>query len=178
MLALLQPKHQPPHQSYEGFPPSHDPNAPYDPAMQPYYYPAPPGHEGPYQPYAYPMLSPPEGQPPMPGFMPSGDANSPGGVPNLPPADIARTIPCRYVVFLSARHHHEDRMPRCASLRDTGASFRIFSTMLTPLSTGIFLSAAMALRACSFIRSLRTSRGPLLRPTHTIRQCIPRKDTT
>lgn len=127
MLALLQSKHQPPQQPYEGFPPSHDPNAPYDPAMQPYYYPAPPGHEGPYQPYAYPMLSPPEGQPPMQGFMPSGDANSPGGVHNLPPADIARTIPCRYVVFLRARHYHGDGMPRCASLRDPGASFLIFS---------------------------------------------------
>ncbi|KAG8712668.1 hypothetical protein FRC09_019590 [Ceratobasidium sp. 395] len=92
MLALLQPK-QP---SLEAFQPPQDPNAPYNPAMHPYYYPIPPGHEGPYPPYPYPMLSPPEGQPPVHGFQPAADGTSPGGVPNLPPADIARTIPCRY----------------------------------------------------------------------------------
>ncbi|KAG8690490.1 hypothetical protein FRC08_010518 [Ceratobasidium sp. 394] len=96
MLALLQPKQHPSQPLPEGFQPPQDPNAPYNPAMHPYYYPAPPGHEGPYPPYPYPMLSPPDGQPPVPGFPPATDGNSPGGVPNLPPADIARTIPCRY----------------------------------------------------------------------------------
>ncbi|KAG9119112.1 hypothetical protein FRC07_006035 [Ceratobasidium sp. 392] len=95
MLALLQPKQQ----LVEGFQPpqqQQDPNAPYNPAMHPYYYPVPPGHEGPYPPYPYPMLSPPDGQPPVHGFPPATDGTSPGGVPNLPPADVARTIPCRY----------------------------------------------------------------------------------
>lgn len=88
VLALLQPKAQ----TYEGYPPSSDPSTPFDPAMQNYYYPMPPGHEGPY-PYPYPMMSPPDGQP-MSAFPPQGE-NSPGGVHNLPPADVARTIPCR-----------------------------------------------------------------------------------
>ncbi|QRV83205.1 ankyrin repeats [Ceratobasidium sp. AG-Ba] len=90
MLALLQPKQPSPQ---EGYPPPHDPNAPYNPMA--YYYPVPPGHEGPYPPYGYPMLPPPDGQPPVPAFAPAGDGTS-NGVPNLPPADIARTIPCRY----------------------------------------------------------------------------------
>ncbi|KAG8732534.1 hypothetical protein FRC11_012833 [Ceratobasidium sp. 423] len=94
VLALLQAKPTPAQPTYEGYPQSTDPNAPYDPAaMQHYYYPAP-GHEGHYPPYPYPMM-PPEGQP-MPPFPPQGDGNSPGGVHNLPPVDVARTIPCRY----------------------------------------------------------------------------------
>ncbi|KAG8738433.1 hypothetical protein FRC10_006851 [Ceratobasidium sp. 414] len=96
VLALLQPKQHLLHLLSEGFQPPQDPNAPFNPAMHPYYYPGPPGHEGPYPPYPYPMLSPPDGQPPVAGFPPTADGNLPGGVPNLPPADIARTIPCRY----------------------------------------------------------------------------------
>ncbi|CAE6421257.1 hypothetical protein ACGC1H_006715 [Rhizoctonia solani] len=93
ILALLQAKQAP---TYEGYPQSSDPNT-YDPAaMQHYYYPAPPGHEGHYPPYPYPMMAPADGQPPMPPFHPQADGNSPGGVHNLPPADVARTIPCRY----------------------------------------------------------------------------------
>ncbi|CAE7079199.1 unnamed protein product [Rhizoctonia solani] len=93
ILALLQAKSALAQPTYEGYPHSSDPNTPYDPAMQQYYYPAPPGHEAHYPPYPYPMMPPAEGQPPMPPFPSNGDANSPG---HLPPADVARTIPCRY----------------------------------------------------------------------------------
>ncbi|KAF8711730.1 RNA-binding, Nab2-type zinc finger, partial [Rhizoctonia solani] len=97
ILALLQAKPAVAQPTYEGYPQSGDPNIPYDPAlMQHYYYPPPPGHEGHYPPYPYAMMPPPDGQPPMPPFPPHGDANTPGGVHNLPPADVARTIPCRY----------------------------------------------------------------------------------
>ncbi|KAF8756096.1 RNA-binding, Nab2-type zinc finger [Rhizoctonia solani] len=57
---------------------------------------AQPTYEGALPPYPYAMMPPPDGQPPMPPFPPHGDANTPGGVHNLPPADVARTIPCRY----------------------------------------------------------------------------------
>ncbi|KAF8683321.1 RNA-binding, Nab2-type zinc finger [Rhizoctonia solani] len=97
ILALLQAKPAVAQPTYEGYPQSGDPNIPYDPAlMQHYYYPPPPGHEGHYPPYPYAMMPPPDGQPPMPPFPPHGDANTAGGVHNLPPADVARTIPCRY----------------------------------------------------------------------------------
>ncbi|KAH7334322.1 hypothetical protein B0J17DRAFT_102882 [Rhizoctonia solani] len=97
ILALLQAKSATAQPTYEGYPQSSDPNSPYDPAaMQHYYYPPPPGHEGHYPPYPYPMMPPAEGHPPMPPFPATGDGNSPGGTHNLPPADVARTIPCRY----------------------------------------------------------------------------------
>lgn len=63
------------------------------------YYPPPPPDAYPYYPTINPSLSTvPDGgvyyPPPPPPHM--GETHSPGGLPHLPPPEIARMIPCRY----------------------------------------------------------------------------------
>jgi hypothetical protein len=69
---------------------THDPNA--DPAKQ--YYGMPPQGAYGYYPPGPPMVEGAQGYYPPPTSV--GDQQWPGGPGNLPPADVARYIPCRY----------------------------------------------------------------------------------